>query len=260
MYGSKALDLESNVAVTDDDLIAKSYQHNVELATTYAPVKPRRYSNTWIRSRTRKWMVLRNKAWADYRELRDESSRSEYTRHRNYCNDLVRQDKRQWQCSLANKFKNNPKSLYRHINKLRKVQHGIPALLCDGGLTTSMTEAAEALLKQFTPSQLVTLPAPTDTKLHRVHITPEMVHKKLQSLRRHVAPGNDNIGSNLLIPLSNVLAVPLAGFFQMLHDCAAIPEAWKLGLITPIHKEWSLPDPANYRPITLLPILLKVMQ
>ena len=39
-----------------------------------------------------------------------------------------------------------------------------------------------------------------------------------------------------------------------------MPTEWKTGIITPIYKGGSRCDPANYRPVTLLPVISKVME
>ena len=46
---------------------------------------------------------------------------------------------------------------------------------------------------------------------------------------------------------------------QSLHD-GTIPAGWKQSHITPVHKGGTCDDPSNYRPISVVPILAKVLE
>lgn len=56
------------------------------------------------------------------------------------------------------------------------------------------------------------------------------------------------------------LAEPLLRFFQHYLDRMLVPAMWMQGIFTPIHKGESCADPANYRPVAILPVLSKVME
>ena len=239
--------------------------------TTLKKPRPRRHPNVWIRSRTRKWMSLRDQAWRDYQATHTEDTWKEYTKLRNHCTSLIRQDKRQWQSGLASKFQKNPKLLYKHINQLRNVKHGIPPLLGDNGHSTTLQEATMTLLKQFTSINLPPVPqpeqdssptteVPSSATLGCVTFTPAVVEKKLSSLKKHSAPGNDELTPKLLSALASPLSTCLSAYFQQSLNDQQVPSRWKKGLITPIYKGGKRDDPTNYRPITLLPTISKTME
>ena len=223
-------------------------------------------TNPWIRSRTKKWIVRRNETWSWYTDYPCDSTWKEYTSIRNYCTALIRDDKSTWQTSMARKFTNNNKLLYKFVNEARKVKHGIPPLMTDNGLTTSFTEAANALLKQFnlTTSSSYSVPRTpypvAVTCFSQVEFTPATVTRKLLKLRQNSAPGVDGIRPKVLTALANSLSEPLAELFQQSFNTGALPSEWQKGVITPIYKGGRRSDPANYRPITLLPVVSKVME
>lgn len=185
---------------------------------------------------------------------------------------MVREDKRVWQQALVSRFQKNPKLLFKHVNRLRQVKHGIPPLETQLGLTETIEEASETLLKFYSEkstsdplapiplNQTNTVPRNVNTAITHVYFTPEGVHQKLQTLRMHAAAGLDNITPRVLIHLAPTLAAPLAAFFQHLFNSGTIPDQWKQGVITPAYKGGRRSDPANYRPITLLPVVSKVME
>ena len=59
---------------------------------------------------------------------------------------------------------------------------------------------------------------------------------------------------------ADVIASPITKIFNKSLETATYPDDWKRGNVSPIHKGGSPLDANNYRPITLLPIISKVME
>ncbi|CAH8605723.1 unnamed protein product [Dicrocoelium dendriticum] len=221
-----------------------------------------------IRSRTRKWIASRNTAWRNYRSHPTATQWEYYRSIRNQCVHLVREDKSEHQRQLMRKFSSNPKALYSHVNSLRQVKHGVTALTTPTGLTKSANEAAEVLCQQYASTFSVpsmhttTVPSSVSlsTSLTTVHFTPEKVLAKLKSLRLTASPGADGFHPRLLRACAAALALPLAELFTHFFLQGKVPNDWKCGTITPIYKGGTRKDPANYRPITLLSTISKVME
>eukprot|EP00117_Sycon_ciliatum_P004732 scpid93857/ scgid8973/ Probable RNA-directed DNA polymerase from transposon X-element; Reverse transcriptase len=56
------------------------------------------------------------------------------------------------------------------------------------------------------------------------------------------------------------LAYPLCLLFTLSFRSGAFPTAWKSAVVVPIYKKGPRTDPANYRPISLLPAISKVCE
>ena len=56
------------------------------------------------------------------------------------------------------------------------------------------------------------------------------------------------------------LADPLKFIFNMSIRSGSIPKAWKQSNVSPIHKGGSCDDPGNFRPISVVPIIAKVLE
>ncbi|CAH8567706.1 unnamed protein product [Dicrocoelium dendriticum] len=237
-----------------------------QAASKVIPLRVPRRTNTWIRSRTRKWISTRDEIWRQYALNHCDATWENYKIVRNYCTSLIRADKYEWQKNMVLKFTNNTKLLYRYVNSRRKVKTGIPPLKTDGGLTTTAVDAANALLLQFgtvTANAIEPLPnqhSPNVVGISTVTFTSAAVASKLRSLRENSAPGVDKIRPKVLKTLAPTIAAHLASFFQSLLNSQTLPSEWKSGIVTPIYKGGKRSDPANYRPITLLPVLSKVME
>ena len=58
----------------------------------------------------------------------------------------------------------------------------------------------------------------------------------------------------------NALAKPLAILMNRSLAEGAIPSDWKHAMVTPVFKVSSKTDPANYRPISVLPAFVKIVE
>ncbi|CAH8490747.1 unnamed protein product [Dicrocoelium dendriticum] len=112
------------------------------------PYRPKRMKY-FVRSRTCKCMALRDLAWRTYTASPNDDSWDVYTTQRNHCVKLVGEDKLKKQQGLVEKFCYNPKLLYRHVNNLRRIKRGSPALHTACGLAQTAQEAANILGQQF---------------------------------------------------------------------------------------------------------------
>jgi hypothetical protein len=86
------------------------------------------------------------------------------------------------------------------------------------------------------------------------------VEKKIQSLKKNKATGLDGIGSRLLKAASPVLSIYLTSIFNSSLSTGYVPKCWKTKRVSPIHKNGSKTDPNNYRPISILPIPMKIFE
>lgn len=55
----------------------------------------------------------------------------------------------------------------------------------------------------------------------------------------------------------DIILVPLTFIFDKILEQGKYPEALKLSKVTTIYKKGDIVSPSSYRPISLLPILLK---
>ncbi len=99
---------------------------------------------------------------------------------------------------------------------------------------------------------------PDNIKLR--HATFEEVEKSINLLRADCSTGNDKIPTKYIKPVSEYLISPLTHIINASIDESTFPTDWKISRICPIPK---VPNPtslAEYRPISILPVLSKVFE
>ena len=221
-----------------------------------------------LRSRTKKWMSRRNEAWYIYSHSRTAEYWSIFCGLRNKVTLLIREDKRQYQLLLLRKMERNPKLLYRMANARSNVKPGIAPLMTIAGLTTDAKQTADVFADFFqqvyapveTNHNDLLLPTPTNESISEVCFKPESILLKLQSLKSNVSPGIDAITSLILKNCASHLYRPLTDMFTNSMICSRLPTEWKCSIVSPIYKAGSRSSAANYRPVSLLPTVSKVME
>lgn len=103
------------------------------------------------------------------------------------------------------------------------------------------------------PVQTVTL----DERLIR-GINEQEIRTTIKRLKYNKAPGIDNIPNETWKLFTPTLLTLLTAIFQKCFEVGQVPSDWCQSVISPIYKKGDRKSPKNYRPIALLPTLLKV--
>ena len=82
----------------------------------------------------------------------------------------------------------------------------------------------------------------------------------LKSIDTHKAPGNDNLPNAILKIGAYPLSYPIYRIFSQSLSGGYVPNIWKKADIIPIHKGGDKSKVTNYRPISLLPTLSKILE
>jgi hypothetical protein len=88
----------------------------------------------------------------------------------------------------------------------------------------------------------------------------EEVSACLSSLDTSKATGPDGIPARILKECSTKIAPGLCALFNHSLRIGRFPAEWKNADVTPVHKKDNKEPAENYRPISLLPIVSKVME
>ena len=105
--------------------------------------------------------------------------------------------------------------------------------------------------------QLPTISCPV---LQNISLSPCEVAPALRSLDVSKATGPDKISARLLKETAEQIAPSLTLLYNKSLETGVFPDEWKLANIVPIHKKDNKDHVENYRPISLLSIISKVLE
>ena len=195
-------------------------------------------------------------AWAYFKHLHNRLKNRITQKQRNYifilCSTL-KENPRQFWTLLTNQTKNkgSPSRIFFN-NKEANNPYEIATLL------NSFFHSV------FTPiPKLIQLPyiqQYQDPNLSTINLTVNEVQKQLEQLNYHKAQGPDKIPTIILKQKAQALAPSITNIFNSSLEQGIVPDKWKKANIIPVHKKGSKLQATNYRPISLLPTLSKVLE
>ena len=241
------------------DSITKSLNYCIETCVPqikHPPNKRHKYLN-------RKAIKLRHEkvaAWRRYRATRNHLDYLRFANKRNSLRSLTRSLCFNFEQSLVDNLKTNPKGFWSYINSKIKVKTGIASLTTSNGDSATTPLQKSKLLNSyfssvFTSECLETLPGMGDFNyeepLNVVNVTKDTVFNKLKNLKSSKSAGPDGLHPRVLREAAAQLCVPLTILFKRSLDEGLLREDWKRANVIPIFKKGEISDPGNYQPISL---------
>jgi len=229
----------------------------------------RRRKPPWLDAHAMAALRQKKKSYGKYLKSKHGMDHLEYVKLRNKAKSEVRRAVRNYERDIAKRAKKDPKAFYRYVNGKVKGRGVIPDLKTENRpLITDDIDKADAFnnffSSVFTKEDTVHLPdissRPVKNELIDVNFTEVDVLKHLLSLKADKSPGPDTIHPRLLKECAHELAYPLYILYRSSLDEGNIPQEWKDGHVTPIHKKGSRADVSNYRPVSLTSAVCKVME
>ena len=88
----------------------------------------------------------------------------------------------------------------------------------------------------------------------------EEILTELKNLKLKEATSLDNLPPGLLKDAAGVIAKPLTFIINLSLETGVVPTEWKMAKVIPNIKSGSMAEIDNYRPISILPTLSKILE
>ena len=210
----------------------------------------------------------------------NQNVRNKYTKYRNLYQRLCRKSKMAYYKEKCIECRNNTKKLWTIINqvigKTNNKMDTIEAIKVDNILKHGPKEITNSLAKYFSNvgqmfSSKITKPNnPIDYYLNKIPrqqnslflspTTPNEIMRLIEKLPNKRSSGHDGISNILLKELKVELSIILCDIFNESMQEGVFPEMMKLADVVPLYKSKTREEPTNYRPISLLLTLSKLLE
>ncbi len=178
--------------------------------------------------------------------------------------------KSSYEAKLVDEFAfNGNNKIYKYINSISK-SSGLPVTMYLNSVTATSDLDKVSLFNKYFESVYSKSdsfhPPPNATSLHtntildHLIITDTEVYTALASLDPLKASGVDSIGPKTLKSCSLALYPVVHHLFSLSLQSCKIPSEWKVHSIIPIFKSGDKSIVSNYRPISLLCVISKVLE
>lgn len=264
-----------------DDMLDKWRDLFLTVVDKYAPTKTQRVKKQlqpeWLTPDILDTMRERDKCKFDKNDQHGEKYRS----LRNKVLNLIFCAKKETYQRKIENGKSDPRTIWKLFRELRSSNNEsgrtIHSVNIDGNDYNDSCEIANifndffvniaAKLKdQITESnfdyieQFVNSKVPHDITFDIPEISVDSVLKGLNDLDSSKATGIDNIGPRLLKLSANIIAGEIAYIINSSIASSTFPEVWKFAKVKPLFKAGKCDDVNNYRPISILPSLSKILE
>jgi hypothetical protein len=261
-------------------LICKLNESIKESKTVKTVPKNLRNIKPWITPgilrciRNRNKMQLKVKADPD-----NETLRVTYRRYRNFTNNLIKKLKRRYDRRLLEQSKKDPKALWTTIKSVTNykgnkscnldlLKHKNTPQDSVNSTNEFFSNIGKKLAAEVTSTHLYNSPniqplsqsnAPCSSFV-LLETDPQEVSSTLMSLKSNSSAGHDDIPTVFLKYCTDLIAPVISHLTNLCFTQGVFPHLLKKSLITPVYKSGERTDPNNYRPISVLPAISKIIE
>ncbi|CAB3228852.1 unnamed protein product [Arctia plantaginis] len=258
------------------DIVARA----IQLSTSAYSVPHRlKITKPWITPGVLRCMRNRDRMYLKMKKSpNNDAIKITYKRYRNYCSNILKSLKRQYERKELNKASTNPKKMWQVIRDVTNTNKtkvtASPLLKINGSIDDSLAEINKFFttigqnIANKVSQTYANIPSTSDITVSDVASdslvflqTDELeVEQMILDLRTDCATGIDGISAKLIKQFKSIFVPPLTYIFNLCINAGVFPDLFKRALIHPIYKTGDVDRVNNYRPISVLPSLSKILE
>ena len=258
--------------------LQKEIDHHLPVQTTMIKYEKLR-REPWI---TNALMKSMNKSHQLYRKqlAGDETTRQQYKHYNDVLKKVKRHAKKQYYIDRCMEYRSNTRQLWKTINKIVETTHDkstvVTSLVDDSGRITNPKQIANKFGSYFSTvgstfaKKITTADKNIDDYLKMIRrnqeslyftpTTPNEVERLIRKLPNKRSHGHDNIDNILLKQIASSISDILCAIFNTSLTKGLFPDIFKIAEVVPLHKSNSKEQVENYRPISLLVTISKLLE
>lgn len=236
-----------------------------------------KFKAPWIDDNVTRLCDKRNCLFKSWRKNPfDFKLRLEYNKTRNKLHKLLETRRNNYYMKEIQANYSNTKKMYQIINNMlgrvtlsidEAVQraferHGLTTKYIVDSFATRFDKAVKDIIPSCSTKLLDTSSRyrPADSSIYFQKATRDEVHKIIKNLNPRKAPGSDNIRVSDIKSIGYEVSGAIADLINCSVKEGTYPDDLKIGCVRPLHKKGKRDDYSNYRPITLLSSIDKIVE
>ncbi len=230
--------------------------------------------NPWFSQEIAELLHARDTAWNKARASGSISDWKYFCHLRNKCLVSIRNAKSHYYVTSLSDCSGNPSKFWRTIKTLsNRLTSSLPTQISQGSIFISdKNEQCDLFNRHFIAAGDIfhttspvgnSNPTFANTSPHSFFFRPftrSEVLSALCSLDPRKPTGADHLNTRLLILAAPFIVDILLHIFNLTLLTGCIPNIWKTAFVTPLHKSGPTNELNNYRPISKLPCLTKILE
>ena len=264
------------------DLAWKTWEHLLfKVVNKHIPLchkRIRKNACPWITDDIVHLMKQRDHAHKVAILTKDDELWSTYKTLKNKVTHLIRKSKKEYHCNFIEENQGNSRNIWKCLKRVIPKSSKISphSLEIDGAHISDPPEVANAFNNFFTTcaANLTKDLKSCRTESHigddipYNHISQfdldcvseDFVIKEIDRMCNDKATGDDHISCRLLKLTKHVIAGSLTDMINMSLTTGFVPKGWKEARVIPIFKAGDMSNPSNYRPISILSVVSKIIE
>lgn len=245
------------------------------IRNVYVPSRSKRDNKNnpgWFNEGIRSTIIQRDKAHAVYSRNPNSNNKENFFIAKRKVKSIVKSSKRNYEKSIADNCKKDPKRFYSYVSSNKKVKDTIGPLVDDSGQIVSDFKSMASILNNYFGSvfekeneyNIPVIPNLREfndnEKLSNITLTDGDIDFFIDKLNSNKAPGPDELYSRELKELKEVIRYPIKTILMESLETGVVPNDFKIANVTPIFKKGDKTIPANYRPISLTSLVGKLLE
>ncbi|CAK1602596.1 unnamed protein product [Parnassius mnemosyne] len=217
----------------------------------------------WLSDDLKKLILQKNAALSKLKRNKTEENVRKYAKIRNRCNTLCRDaQRRHIHTSVENGDSSRVWKFLKTVGVGRTSLNTSPPSVDFELLNQHFSNPSNSFDSEHklqTLRSLSVIPTPNYPPFVFSQFTECDVKKTILSISSNAA-GSDNISRNMIVPLLDVITPIITYLLNACVSSSKFPQAWKSAHIIPLPKKSNPVNLSDFRPISILPFLSKVLE
>ena len=270
---------ETDVNIVYEKFINKlTFYYEKNIPTVKQKQRKQQIRNPWITVGIFHSIQTRNDLYKSYLKNPSEENNNRYTRYRNILTKLIRTSKKLYYSNRLNNAEGDSRSTWKIINEMinkKRESTSLDNLNINGKEITNSEDVSKEFNSFFTRvgPELASKINSNDNTHFSDYLTRPLnkniffnptdeaeIIKVVKSFQPKKSSGYDGISMKLLKQIVYFIAAPLVYIFNLSLSTGICPTLFKIAKVIPIFKKDDPTQVTNYRPISLLPAISKVLE